>query len=732
MQHYDLTPEEAEVFLEETEELLQSLDEDLIQLENSSDPDLINRIFRALHTIKGAAGSINHTAMAHLAHAAENVLDQVRKNELEVHAGLIDVLLEILDALKSYQDDVVADRESTLDSQPLIDRLQEVATQPAAAEAVEASVELPDLTEAQHQQLHQAIQANQNILAIYAYADPDGAAPLARLLQLHMAMEEVGTVLVSRPSLTEIEQGEGSTTLVALLITDKERQDIHSKLGNVDELRELQVAEMTGAIDLLVQSDGPKEQSVSPSSSQSDTADPGRDASAKENLEETSPPTPNRDSPTGAQEKATKQPTPPEPKKPSGKKNKEPAQKKVTKTVRTSVERLDNLVNLAGELVTDRNRLLKVRDDLAELVDEELLGPLTDAIAHLSGITDQLQEEVMRARMQPIENVFNKFPRLVRQISKNLGKQIELVVTGQETELDRTVIEEVSDPLLHLIRNAIDHGIELPAERIANGKPPKGRLELDARSEENSIIITIRDDGKGIDDQKVRAKAVRMGLITQEQADAMSYQEAIDLIFLPGLSTASEVSDLSGRGVGMDVVRNNIERLNGSVRVFSEPGQGTTFEMRLPLTLAIVSALLVDVQDQVFALPLSSVVETIKLQPEQIQTIDRREVMRLREEVIPLLKLSRLFNIEDGIADSAESYPYVVSLRQSDTQLGLVVDRLLGKQDVVIKSLGDPLNNVRGLSGGTILGDGRIGLIVDIPALVHLAVEEHKQITRAA
>ncbi len=731
MQHYDLTPEEAEVFLEETEELLQSLDEDLIQLENSSDPELINRIFRALHTIKGAAGSINHTAMAHLAHAAENVLDQVRKSELEVHAGLIDVLLEILDALKNYQDDVVADRESTLDSQPLIDRLQEAAAQPATSEAVETPVELPELTKEQHQQLQKAVQDNRNILAIYAYADPDGAAPLARLLQLHMLMEEIGTVLVSRPSLTEIEQGEGSTTLVALLITEKERQEIHDKLSDVDELRELQVAEMTGAIDLLVRSDDHAEQRPV-SAPQTDLTDAPSDASKVENIQDATSTSSNPASQDNGKAQPTKQPASAGSRKAPAKRNKEAGQKKVTKTVRTSVERLDNLVNLAGELVTDRNRLLKVRDDLAEVIDEELLGPLTDAIAHLSGITDQLQEEVMRARMQPIENVFNKFPRLVRQISKNLGKQIELVVTGQETELDRTVIEEVSDPLLHLIRNAIDHGIELPAERIANGKPPRGRLELDARSEENSIIITIRDDGKGINDQKVRAKAVRMGLITQEQADSMSYQEAIDLIFLPGLSTASQVSDLSGRGVGMDVVRNNIERLNGSVRVFSEPGKGTTFEMRLPLTLAIVSALLVDVQDQVFALPLSSVVETIKLQPEQIQTIDRREVMRLREEVIPLLKLSRLFNIDNQVIDSPESYPYVVSLRQSDTQLGLVVDRLLGKQDVVIKSLGEPLNNVRGLSGGTILGDGRIGLIVDIPALVHLAVEEHRQTMRAA
>jgi two-component system chemotaxis sensor kinase CheA len=407
------------------------------------------------------------------------------------------------------------------------------------------------------------------------------------------------------------------------------------------------------------------------------------------------------------------------------------------RTVRTSIERLDNLMNLAGELVTDRNRLFKIYEDLSQALSEEHLQTLNDTIAHLSTITDQLHDEVVKARMQPIEYVFNKFPRLVRQISQELGKQVDLVLVGQDTEVDRSVIEQISDPLLHLVRNAIDHGIETVEVRQQKGKSPTGRLELSARSEEGQIIITVSDDGRGIDAERVKQKAVNMGLISREQAATLSYAEAVDLVFLPGLSTATEVSDLSGRGVGTDVVRNNIQRINGSVIVYSTPNEGTTFELRLPLTLAIIPTLLVEVQGQVFALPLQNVLEIFKLDPASVSTVRGREAAYVRGEILPLFRLSRIFGhatknfalSDDGNDRNPQSGEFVISLNHRDTQFGVVVDQLLGKQDVVIKSLGYPINNVRGLSGATLLGDGRIGLIADVSALVAMSLSQLQSTT---
>ncbi len=411
-------------------------------------------------------------------------------------------------------------------------------------------------------------------------------------------------------------------------------------------------------------------------------------------------------------------------------------------------------MNLSGELVTDRNRLFQIYEDLCAVLDEEHLQALNETISHLSTVTDRIHDEVFKARMQPIEYVFNKFPRFVRQTCQLLNKEVELVMVGQDTEVDRSVIEHINDPLLHLIRNAIDHGIEPVQERIAAGKPRIGRLELRAYSEEGNIVVTITDDGRGVDAEKVKAKAVRLGLISEEQAASMSYNEAIDLIFAPGLSTAIVISDLSGRGVGMDVVRNNIQRLNGSVTVRSTPGKGTTFELRLPLTLAIIPTLLAEAAGQVFALPLHNVWEVSKLDRASIRWVRGHEVAHVREKVLPLIRLDELFAVEDDRAQETAAYrrspksgngaeengaahggelkadreAFLVTLIYREMQLGVVVSKLLGKQEVVIKSLGHPVNNIRGLTGATFLGDGRIGFIVDVAALVEMATESRSPV----
>ena len=716
--HYDLTPDEADVFFAEANELLESLDSDLVLIEHSNDDELINRIFRAVHTLKGAAGSIGHEPMAHLAHASETVLDKVRKHELGVSSGMVDVLFVVVDSLKQFLNDIVNDQAPSVQVDALVQRVKRLLEADAVVESTQVNVDLPPLDDAGRAMMQEAVNAEQNIVVIYADADPEGIAPMARLLQVYMQIEQMGCQVIScAPTMEQLELGEGQRVLVAIVVTDLISSTLQEELEQIADLRSVQVADFTNAADMLLSEAG---SSVQPESADWNEKAATAEAPVTTSSADAAP------AASGVEENNSA----------NGAAGKRQSNNSGGRTVRTSIERLDNLMNLAGELVTDRNRMFKIYEDLSHALTEEQLQVLNDTITHLSTITDQLHDEVVKARMQPIEYVFNKFPRLVRQISQELGKQVELVMSGQDTEVDRSVIEQVSDPLLHLVRNAIDHGIEKVEKRIENCKSPVGRLTLSARSEEGSIIITISDDGRGIDGEKVKQKAISMGLITRDQAAGMSYAEAIDMVFLPGLSTAAEVSDLSGRGVGMDVVRSNIQRLNGSVVAYSTPGEGTIFELRLPLTLAIIPTLLVEVRNQVFALPLHNVLEIFKLEADQISTVRRREAVYVRGEILPIFRLASIFgtgkdkltsaNAEVTAAKDQNVGEFVVSLNHRDSRFGVVVEKLLGKQDVVIKSLGYPINNVRGLSGATLLGDGRIGLIADIAALVGLALsQEH-------
>jgi len=390
------------------------------------------------------------------------------------------------------------------------------------------------------------------------------------------------------------------------------------------------------------------------------------------------------------------------------------------KTVRTSVERLDNLMNLVGELITDRNRLNQLRNKLeAEQQGNELVMVISETVGHIGRITDQLQEEVMQIRMLPIANVFNKFPRMVRDLAKKTKKEVDLIVSGQETELDRSLLEEINDPLIHLVRNAIDHGIETPEAREAAGKPRVGTVRLSAHHEQGRIILTIADDGKGINIDKLKASAVKKGLISESEAAAMNHEKAVDLIFLPGLSTNDKVTDISGRGVGMDIVQNNILRLNGTILVDTEPGKGTTFQIILPLTLAIIPTLLVHVKPITFAIPLVTVLETQRLTKDSIQTVNGCPVTIIRKKVLPLVYLSQTFDLAQSNQEG--QHCYVVVVQSSKQQFGLVVDSLVGEEEVVVKSLGALIGEVPGISSAAILGDGKVALIVDVQSLVRLA-----------
>jgi two-component system chemotaxis sensor kinase CheA len=390
-------------------------------------------------------------------------------------------------------------------------------------------------------------------------------------------------------------------------------------------------------------------------------------------------------------------------------------EKSVDKTVRTSVERLDALMNLVGELITDRNRLNQLRNQLEVTYrGNEKFSMLSDTVVHIGRITDQLQEEVMHIRMLPVANVFNKFPRLVRDLAQKTGKELDLVIRGQDTELDRSVIEEINDPLIHLLRNSVDHGIETPSERIAAGKNPRGTVTLSARHEQGRIVLTVEDDGKGIDTEKLKASAVSRGLISPVDAASMPDDKAIDLIFLSGLSTSKTVSDISGRGVGMDIVRTNIERLNGTVVVETHPGRGSIFTISLPLTLAIVPTLLVRVSDITFAIPLVMVVETQHLHSKDIRVVSGKPVTQLRDKVITLVHLSDVFKLNNH--DKAEDY-YMVVVRSNKVEIGLIVDLLMGEEEVVVKSLNSIIGETPGISSAAILGDGQVALILDVSGL---------------
>ncbi len=743
---FDLEPDEVELFIQEADEHLQALDEDLVRLEQEGDnQELLQEIFRAAHTLKGAAGMINHRRMADLTHIMENVLDGFRKETLTPTPSLIDALLEGLDLLKILKEEVITLEESAIDVEGVVATLEALSTAevPDAGASDEGSQEeelggWPLSTEEESRLQARQAEGWSAFLSEVVIAS-DSIAPAARAMLVVMDLNRAGEVISSRPTMEEIEAGQVAGRLDVILATPEDQITI---LCLIDEIMEIQQARVKpyGVATEELQPSSSGEHSVIPNFPATPAApqpiQPPVLQSARSPEPVTEPSPSDHDQrdvnlgPLAAGKEKNRRiiDLGPEAR---GKSKEEllhvAAQKSsihVSKTIRTSVERLDNLMNLVGELVTDRTRLFQIRADLeAAYGDDDSVARLSEAVTHVARITDELQEEVMRVRMVPIENVFNKFPRVVRDLSRKAGKKIDLHIYGKETELDRSVTEEIGDPLMHLIRNSVDHGIESPEARVAAGKPETGIVTLSARHEENQIVITVEDDGGGIDAEKVKASAVQKGTISAEAAAKMSEREAVDLIFGAGVSTAERITDISGRGVGMDVVRTNIERLNGSVSVSTELGKGSRFEVRMPLTLAIVPSLLVSLAEKTYAVPLSSVTETLRIRKDEIKTIRGRENIQLRGHVLSLLRLGDFF----GFARNGHGRDklFVVAVRWGEMEVGFVVDSLVGQQEMVIKSLGDLMGDIRGLSGGGILGDGSIALIVDVPSIVKTAIQEN-------
>jgi two-component system chemotaxis sensor kinase CheA len=685
---FELDDDDLKMFSEEADEQIELLDNALVQLEGEPDPDLVQQIFRAAHTLKGSSATIGHRRMASLTHAMETVLDAVRQGRREPTSEVVDALLAALDALRFLANEVITKVDSGVETEQLEEDLRAVLEAPAetgGALDVDVAVAAGDI--ALPSELRQAVAAElrqgRNAFYVEITISTDCQLPSIRSYQLLQELDALGTVHCSSPERELVESGSGEFSLVAIFASSSSDDQVHSALTSVSDvagvsIRHVSAEEVEGAVALSLPGPATKDGKASgrPALSVVEDGDAARGGGA--------------------------------------------APKKTSQSVRIDVERLDGLMNLVGELVIDRTRLQQIREQLSSVLKDANLSELTEnfeeTTSHLARVTDELQEEIMRSRMLPVRSVLTRLPRIVRDVAAKCGKKVELVTAGEETELDRSVIEEISDPLVHILRNAVDHGIESPEERRAAGKPETGLITVTAWNQETYIYLSVKDDGKGIDTETLRRKAVERGLVSREVAEATSDDGVLQYIFFAGLSTAKQLSDVSGRGVGMDIVRTNIERLNGQVTVQSKQGRGSEFIIQLPLTLATTKALMVTANDTVYAMPLVSVTEALAEEDAEIHSVGGRETLRLRGRLLPVVDLARALGDHRGSSRSGSRF--VVAARHSDRQVAFIVDRLLGEQDVVVKSLGDLIGNRKGLTGATILGDGTLGLIIDTASLV--------------
>ncbi len=648
-----------EDFLIEAFEMNEQLDQDLVELEhNPEDLDLLNRIFRVAHTIKGSSSFLNLNILTHLTHNMEDVLNRARKGEIKITPDIMDVVLRSIDLMKTL---LVTIRDTGSDT-----------------------------NNGKENEIEEAVKQLQAITS----------------QNLEGAKETSGAKEAPQKEVKEENKGENKENKAKAPTAENSASD--NPLADEPDLdySNMSAEEVEAEIERLLNKRQEADKERRAQKKQEDQAKPKQEVAPKTETHKTeTPKAPKTETKTKA--------------KADTEENKAPSIG-VEQTVRVDVRRLDHLMNLIGELVLGKNRLIRIYSDVEERYDgEKFLEELNQVVSSISAVTTDLQLAVMKTRMQPVGKVFNKFPRMVRDLSRELGKSIELIIEGEETELDKSIVEEIGDPLIHIIRNSCDHGIEPLEERRRLNKPETGKVQLSAYNEGNHIVIKISDDGKGLDPVMLKEKAIEKGVISERDAEGMSDREAFNLIFKPGFSTAKVVSNVSGRGVGMDVVKTNIEKLNGIIEIDSEVGVGTTQKLKIPLTLAIIQALLVGVQEEYYAIPLSSVLETVRISQDEIYTVDGKSVLRLRDEVLSLVRLSDIFKV-DAILES-NSDVYVVIIGLADQKIGVIVDYLIGQEEVVIKSLGYYLKNTRGIAGATVRGDGKITLIVDVGAMMDMA-----------
>ena len=662
--------------------------------------DTINEIFRAAHSLKGMAGTMGYKRMQTLTHDMENVFSEVRNGNIKVKAEMIDVLFQCLDALEEYNTKIreSAD-EGTNDNEPLIKQLNEIMNEGKAnkeeASAVETQTPVQSapasasggkkwleikLGDTERTVLKEAVKQGKNAYGLTVSIQESCILKAARAFLVFKAIEESGEIIVSNPPTQEIEDEKFGLDFSLVVISDSPLDKVIAAAKNVSEIQDVQ----GDVLDLDSETPTP--------------AAPEENEKHEETPTAPVPAAPASAAPVKSSKKA-------EEKKPAASK---PV---VNRTVRVDIEKLDTLMNLVSELIIAKNSLVS-----ASAMSGTSSSAVNEQIEYLESVTTSLHESVMKVRMVPIESTVSKFPRMVRDLQKKLGKKMELYMSGEETELDRTVVDEIGDPLMHLLRNSADHGLESAEVRKERGKPEVGSIFLDAYQDGNNVVIEVRDDGNGIDTQAVRDKAIERGIITPEQAEHMSEKESIGLLFNAGFSTAKVVSDVSGRGVGLDVVKSKIESLSGEVEVKSKLGEGSSWIIRLPLTLAIIQALMVDIGNEKYAISLGAIQTIEDIPPQDVKLVQAKEVIQLRDLVIPLIRLNEILDIESK--KDPEENMVVVIVKKGDKLAGLVVDELIGQQEIVIKPLGKYVSKCKIISGATVLGDGEVALILDANTLI--------------
>ncbi len=738
----NIDADELEMFLDDANELLQDMENGILHMEQAdvdrgrsvsaafeADAETLNATFRAAHTLKAMAGAVGHREMADLTHTLETLFDRMREGTLSPSSAVVDELLATMDVLKAQRDEVASRQRSGTDVDAVLARLRALMESGDGHEGASvASTSVRRLTPEQAAEADARRAEGHSILEIEVIANPGGFAPAARLAQASIGLMEAGHILAQEPTLEDLTDHPDGNRLWLVLTTESEIDVVEEILRDISELDKCHVQPYEPGTPENAYLD--RAQKAPDARTDAADVDRGHSRRRTQTVGQT---VGGRRSVSASSDGLG-----------------------VDKTVRISVERLDTLMNLVGELVTDRTRLMQIDSTLrtqygkegsTDIASDHLrsaasVDALGQTASHFGRVVDQLQEEVMHARMLPISHLFSKLPRLVRDVSRTAGKQVTLHIEGEATEVDRSIIEVIGDPLMHLLRNAVDHGIEPPETRLAAGKPPTGTVRLSAAHEKGHIVITVEDDGQGINPDGVRQAAVDRGLFSEEELSRMDDDQAVDLIFTPTLSTAKQVTEVSGRGVGLDVVRTNVEKLNGSVTVEHEVGKGTRFKLTLPLTLAIMQAMLVGLGKDVYAIPLTGIVDSLYLDETIMHTVRGNPTIRWRDSVLPLLHLREFMRLDvagrtDGrtanpcnarshSGPSNSTPPAVVTVGWGKLRLGLVVDRIIGKQEIVVKSFSPIVGRVPALSGCTILGDGRIALIMDVSSLINTAMQAHR------
>lgn len=689
-----------EIFIDETIEHLQSLNEQLLILETEpNNTDTINEIFRAAHSLKGMAGTMGFKRMQRLTHDMENVFSEIRNGKMNVTADLVDVLFKGLDALETYLSNIreTAD-EGNEDSELILKQLNDILNTGLGQVSQEINVseekvkvenvvneevvsteslKYKNLTMADYEKkaIYKANSIGMNAFGITVTIQEYCILKAARAFLVFKALEGLGDVIKSDPEVQDIEDEKFDLDFSVILLTKQSMDKVKTTIADVSEVKDVFIEAIE--VDYIEEASEVVEvQEVEEEATKNEVK----------------------------QAKANPQPAT------TGKQGNKPV---VNRSVRVDIEKLDVLMNLVSELIIAKNGLVSIN---ATEKNTRTDSSFNEQIEYLERVTTNLHESVMKVRMVPIESVVNRFPRMIRDLSKKLDKKMELFMSGEETELDRTVIDEIGDPLMHLLRNAADHGLESNAERIANRKPEVGSIYLTAYQDGNNVVIEVKDDGGGINVEKVKRKALDKGTITSEQAEVMTDKDIIDLLFKPSFSTADTISDVSGRGVGLDVVKTKIEALGGDIEARTKLGEGSNFIIRLPLTLAIIQALMVEIGPEKYAIPLGSIQTIEDIKKSDIKHVHSKEVINLRGSVIPLIRLDELLDVEDITEDSNNLTVVIVS--KGERLAGFVVDNLIGQQEIVIKSIGKYINNNKIIGGATILGDGEVALILDVNTLV--------------